>query len=261
MKARTPAGSPYRLITIGASHYCEKARWVLSRARVPFVEEAHFPVFHYLASRRAGGGRTVPVLVTDSDVLLDSTDIVELADRHAGGAIYGSGETRREAKALEDTFDERLGPATRRIAYFHILDHKQLVLDAFGDGVPKLERVALSGTFPMARTFIRRGLNVTAEATRRSESRVDEIFDDVDARLADGRRFLTGDEFTAADLTFASLAAPVVLPPGYGAPLPPFDRVPQKYAEIVRRRRDTPAGQFALKLYEQERSRVLRPAS
>ena len=34
--------------------------------------------------------------------------------------------------------------------------------------------------------------------------------------LADGRPFLLGDRFTAADLTFAALAAPVVLPPRYG---------------------------------------------
>jgi glutathione S-transferase len=34
----------------------------------------------------------------------------------------------------------------------------------------------------------------------------------VDEALADGRPFICGETFTAADLTFASLAAPVVLP-------------------------------------------------
>ena len=36
----------------------------------------------------------------------------------------------------------------------------------------------------------------------------------VDQALADGRPFICGEKFTAADLTFASLAAPVILPKG-----------------------------------------------
>lgn len=51
------------------------------------------------------------------------------------------------------------------------------------------------------------------------------------ARLcpADGRRYLTGDRFTAADLTFAALAAPAVgqpygTAPGLGPDMPPTMR-------------------------------------
>ena len=36
----------------------------------------------------------------------------------------------------------------------------------------------------------------------------------VDEALADGRPFICGEKFTAADLTFASLAAPVIVPKG-----------------------------------------------
>jgi glutathione S-transferase len=58
-----------RLITIPISHYCEKARWALDRAQLPYREERHVQVVHRIAARRAGGRNTVPVLVThDSTV-------------------------------------------------------------------------------------------------------------------------------------------------------------------------------------------------
>ena len=41
---------------------------------------------------------------------------------------------------------------------------------------------------------------------------VDRVFDDIADRIADGRPFLLGDRFTAADLTFAALSAPMLVP-------------------------------------------------
>ncbi len=67
-----------RLITIPFSHYCDKARWALEVCGVAYIEDGHLPLFHYAATFRAGGGRTVPVLVTDDGVLRDSTDIYAL---------------------------------------------------------------------------------------------------------------------------------------------------------------------------------------
>ena len=59
-----------RLLTIPISHFCEKARWALDRAGIEYVEQPHVQLVHIFAARLAGGGRTVPVLVTDQgDVL------------------------------------------------------------------------------------------------------------------------------------------------------------------------------------------------
>src|SRR5438270_1541709 len=99
----TANGSPYVLITIPISHYCEKARWALDRAGVAYREEPHLPLFHYTGTFRAGGGRTVPVLVTDDGVLADSTDIVAWADARRPGSLLP--ESPAEALALEDDFD------------------------------------------------------------------------------------------------------------------------------------------------------------
>ena len=68
-----------RLITIPISHYCEKARWALDRARIGYREERHVQFVHRVAARRAGGGSTVPVLVTDGSGR-ESSEILRWVD-------------------------------------------------------------------------------------------------------------------------------------------------------------------------------------
>lgn len=45
----------------------------------------------------------------------------------------------------------------------------------------------------------------------------------MDEKLRDGRTYLVDNRFTAADLTLASLIAPVVFPKQYGSTLPEFE--------------------------------------
>ena len=59
-----------------------------------------------------------------------------------------------------------------------------------------------------------------------------------------------GDTFTAADLTWAALTAPSVLPQRYGVALPQPDRLDDDAKLWVEEVRAHPAGQFAVRLYE-----------
>ncbi len=83
-------------------------------------------------------------------------------------------------------------------------------------------------------------------------------FDAVDERLADGRPYLCGASFTAADLTFAALAAPMLMPPEYGVPLPQPEELPRAMATVVRELRAHPAGVHALAMFRDERDRSNR---
>src|SRR5262245_460140 len=69
-----------RLLTIPISHFCEKARWALERADLDYVEERHVQGIHQVVARRAGGGKTMPVLVADEGVFAESEDILRYAD-------------------------------------------------------------------------------------------------------------------------------------------------------------------------------------
>jgi glutathione S-transferase len=247
------------LITIPISHFCEKARWALDRAGIPYEERAHVQLIHRFAARRAGGGTTVPVLITADGVLAESADILEFADARApeGSRIYPAHADRAaEVRALERDFDERLGPEGRAWMYHQMHDRRDLAVKYGCAGVPAWERRALPFTYPVMIRVIDRFLGITPASARRSEEVVRATFDEVGERLRDGRRYLCGDEFTAADLTFSALSAAVLMPPGYGVPLPQPDEVPAPTAKVVRELREHPAGVHALTMYREERHRT-----
>jgi glutathione S-transferase len=134
-------------------------------------------------------------------------------------------------------------------------DHR-LLLRIMSRGVPRFEAVSLPVIMPGVVRLIRAALRITPESATRSIERVRALFKEVDGRLGDGRRFLVDGRFTAADLAFAALAAPVLFPAEYRAAYPSLDDVPAEMRDEVLRLRDTAAGRFAMRLYVEERDRV-----
>ncbi|MFO0625111.1 MAG: glutathione S-transferase family protein [Polyangiales bacterium] len=245
-----------RLITIPFSHYCEKARWALDRAGVRYTEEGHLPVFHARAVRRAGGVRQVPVLVTDEGVIDDSTQILAWTDARVDPArrLFPDDPARRaEVARWEDRFDDALGPHARRWGYGKILPERAFTTAQLRKNVPAWEHRLLRVAYPFAAALLRRGLKVSAAGVARSEARVRAVFDEVSTALGDGRRYLAGDRLTAADVAFAALAAPVLLPDGYAPWLFAYAEAPSSMRPLVDALRDTPAGRFGLRVYAEDR--------
>jgi glutathione S-transferase len=248
--------APYRLITIPPSHYCEKARWALELAGVEYREEPHPPGLHLRAVRAAGGAHSTPVLRGGGVVLTDSTDILEHLQRVHGELWCPyplDSQLRVEAAELEELFDTRLGPHTRRLAYFYLMPRRDLFLATALAGVGPAERAVFRIMRPLVAALMRRSMRITPEGSERSLERVREVFGEVAKRLEDGRSYLVGGTFTAADLSFAALAAPVVLPRNYGSPLPALEDLPSELLRIVEDLRSTPAGEFCLRLYRDHR--------
>jgi len=245
-----------RLITIPFSHYCEKARWALDRAGVHYTEEGHLPVFHARAVRRAGGARQVPVLVTDDGVVADSTRILVWADARVEPSrrlFPDDPALRAEVSRWEDRFDEALGPHARRWGYGQILPDRAFTTAQLRKNVPAWEHAALRLTYPLTAALLRRALGVSDAGVARSELKIRALFDEVSAALADGRRYLAGDRLSAADVAFAALAGPVLLPDGYARWLFSRAEAPRTMHALVDALRDTPAGRYAQRVYAEER--------
>lgn len=205
-------------------------------------------------TRRHGCGNTVPVLLRNGRGVGGSAAILRALNAEAPPEkrLYPEDPQRRaEVEEWEDLFDRQLGPHSRRIAYFHLLPHRAAVLPLLTHEAPSWEKAMTHLLFPFVRGYIVRGLRIDAAGAERSRARVREVFEVVASRL--NGPYLVGERFTAADLTFASLAAGVLAPPEYGARV----RLPQLTAEQhaeVETFRAHPAGQFGLRLYRQERS-------
>ncbi|MCW3002761.1 MAG: Glutathione S-transferase family protein [Conexibacter sp.] len=244
------------LVTIPISHYCEKARWALERAAIDYEERAHLPALHRVAVRRAGGGLTAPVLVCEDGVIGESSDIVAYADTRVEPdrrVIPEDPALAAEARALSDDFDRRLGPHTRRWVYFGLRGQRELVTASITAGVSAWQRRTLALTYRPINVLVHRILKITPETVRESEAAFRQVFAEVGERLADGRRHLVGERFSIADLTFAALAAPLVIPAEYGVPLPAVDRLPPEMSALVREHQAHPAGRHALAMFREER--------
>ena len=250
------ASTPARLVTIPISHYCEKARWALDRAGIAYREERHVQVVHRVASRRAGGGGTVPVLVTPEGVFARVGGHPRLRRPPHRAARGCTPRTRRcapRSSRSSATSTPTSAPRAGAGCTSTSCPERTSGVAYNCTGVPAWERRAFPLMLGAMSGYIRQLFAIGPETGTQAGAAVQRTFDAVAARLDDGRRYLCGDAFTAADLAFAALAAPAIVPPEYGVALPQPDELPPDMAAGVRTFRAHPAGAFACRLFREER--------
>jgi glutathione S-transferase len=251
-----------RLVTIPISHYCEKARWALERAEIPYREERHIQGVHMLYAKRAGGGITVPVLVTPDRTLGESEEILLWVDaRIPPEHRLFPDEGRDEVLRISRRLDAELGPKGRRLMYVNMLPEKKLLLDFNNAGVPRWEDRFMRAGFTIVTLLVKRRLSITPGIDVSDEADIWRELDWVAELLSDGRPYLSGERFGAADLTFGALSAAIVVPSDYGTPLPGLDGMPPAARDFVSRAREHPAGRFALSLVERHRRETISAAT
>jgi glutathione S-transferase len=244
------------LITIPVSHYCEKARWALEYAHVAYIEEPHAPMVHWAFVLPRTGTRTVPVLLRKGQrPLTSSQEILHYCDGLLPEAERLYPEPHAAAvRALEAEFDRGLGVQTRRLAYCYVARSAPLFREGFSSVLPKIEASVVDKLSPVFRFALGRAFKVSESARKRTYEKVERIFDEV-ARRLDGRAYLVGDRFTAADLTFVALASPVL---GPRRDISRMRDVEPGFADLIEHFRSHPAGEYAEQIRARHRGATHR---
>jgi glutathione S-transferase len=237
---------------IPLSHYSEKARWALDYKRIAHHRQVLGPDYLIRAWRASGHG-TLPILFLDGRAIGDSTHIIAaLEERYPEPPLYpGDPAAWRRALALEDYFDEQLGPPLRAAIVTPLFRHDQdIALRLLTTGMPdKAYRTLrpLGWVFPAYYRLRHKIRDAKLEADRAA---VHTALDRIEQERQ-GRAYLVGDAFTVADLTAAAMLGVLLQPPEIQYPLrvelPPYL---QDYRATLL---PHPAMQWATTIYRQHR--------
>jgi glutathione S-transferase len=134
--------------------------------------------------------------------------------------------------------------------------------------------------FPWMRATVFQMYRINDASILAAHKSIEQIFEMVENRLTDGRSYLVSDSrsvrvgeafasakvsacaerlrqrFSAADLAFATLAAAVVIPPGYGVKLPEVSQLPDRMANVIQQFQKTLAGKFVFRLYQEYEHKI-----
>ncbi len=244
-----------KLITINISHYCEKVRWALDYLNVEYIEEHHAPPFHRVHTKKYGGV-TVPVLVTEQQNFCDSTDILRYLNSIApeDKKLYPNDiKLRKEVEQLEELFDSQLGVATRCLGYYFALQNSWKVPLIWTKGTSWSEKIGCILSFPMIVKMLKHSYQVNETQKNIALQNIKNIFSIVDKKLAPEKKYLVGDKISAADISFAALAAPLLRPRNHPIYSAKTNNTSQEMVNIVKDLRKTRPGKFALRLYSKSR--------
>jgi glutathione S-transferase len=221
---RTDATDPDSLPVLWhlkVSNFNEKARWALDYKRVPHVRRAVDAGSHRRVARGLTGGTTFPVLVLDGEAIGDSTDIIAaLERRHPDPPLYPSdpGE-RRRALALEELFDEELGPHTRLLVLYYLMQDTDVFGHTFAPDMTPVRRRIARAAFPLVKRRVSADFGIDELSVEHAYLKLRDAGMRFRAELGPSGH-LVGDRFTVADLTLAALVAPVVCPEQFPYPQP-----------------------------------------
>lgn len=244
-----------RLITLLPSTDVEFTRWLLQLWQVDYAEEPHAPIFNMAALQKVGFPPHGNPGFLDGDLRL--TGQTEISQHFAPGtpALYpdpASPDFARMAAEVK-SYTITMGNGVVYWCYWNFMKEEALALPSFTAGVPAEETTEIEADYPTYRAKIVAGIKLSDQKAADGLALVASGFDKVEALLRDGRTFLDGKGLSALDLAFAASAAPIVLAPGYGAPLPALEALPADQRAVIEAHRARPAGQFILRIYADHR--------
>jgi glutathione S-transferase len=235
-----------------ASHYNEKARWALDWKGLPHTRVPYLPGPHLPLIKRLSGQTQTPVLVMKGSVIVGSAQIIDELERAFPARPLYPADPSALARALDIQrhFDEAVGPAVRTAIFSVLVDELDYLCAIFTRGRPALKRAIYRAMAPLMKPLIAKANGVDPENVRRALVSTQEALDEA-ARLVGPNGQIVGEAFSVADLTVASLLAPLanVSHPDMARP----QRIPPRAAEFYARWEKHAAIQWVCEQYAKHR--------
>lgn len=232
------------------SHYCEKIRWALDYKKLEYRVKNLLPGLHTQTTKRLAATSSLPILLHDGKTIQNSSTIISYLDKQFPDATLTPDDEplKQETLEWEKFADEQIGLPVRVVCYQVLLDHPEVLIPFFTHNGPWYGSYLLKAAYPALSNAMRNSMNINAETAEAASKNLSMALDKIYIRLQN-RQFLVGDQFTRADLTTASLLAPLCKPNKYRLAWP--DHYPEVLETIIAKHSDKLA--WVNKLYAEYR--------
>jgi glutathione S-transferase len=235
------------------SPYNEKARWGLALKGVDFSARTVLPGPHAGRMRRLSGQTRTPVLVMDQTVIPNSSDILAALERRYPKPAIAPADPVENAHALElqQWLDDDIGPRLRKVVLHSMMGAYGYIAETFAGDQSWPMRTIYRIVLPLAAQKIRKGNGIGGpEDIADGHVAISEALEFVAPHNRNGR-YLVGACFSIADLTAASILAPVVNPdhPAMKRPEP----MPPATRDLIERYNDHPGAEWVRDIYRDHR--------
>jgi len=239
------------------SHFNEKVRWTLDFKRIPHRRRALGPDYLFRAWW-ATGRATLPILFIGKRAIGDSTRIIAaLEERYPDPPLYPDDPAQRErALELEDLFDEQLAPHVRRLVWLETSREPRTFLPTAMPDTPRVVHAAMRPAVSVTSWIVRRRYGVDDASGPEARERVRAAMERLQAELGP-RDYLVGNAFGVADLTAASLFAPLIQPPE--RPYPPVVAFPAPLRAFQDELAAMPGAAWVREMYRRHRGAWIQP--
>lgn len=234
------------------SHYCEKARWALDYKGVQFQPVTVLPGFHLITVRRYASGTSVPVLITEEQVVQGSGEIIDFLDKLSPESPLTPADPhdRQMCLDIEKDMEVKLGENLRQILYHRLLDYPGYLQSCFTYGLPCYKKIVFRLIYPVLRSKMYKRYVISPESVEQARYNFKRAMSGL-KKLLGRNKYLVGEQFTRADLAVASMLSILVLP--HEHPFP-WEEIPDpELKTFYDEYRDHPVYIWATELYKEHR--------
>ena len=246
-----PDASPsLRLITFAPMVGSEVTRLLLRHYDVRYVERDHLFGWASVISLLHGGRGAIPILCGNGPTKRGARTIADHFEPLAHPARRLLPET--DAAAVEADWQTLYGQFKADIAifaYYHLLPERAMMVPVFAKPLSAIEARLTGLLYPALSAMFRLLLRLNAANAADAGARILDTLHSFDARLYDGRRFLTGEKLTLGDIALAGACAPLLQPEGFGTVMPLITAMPAPMRDLIAAMRDTRAARCVEAVY------------